>query len=92
MATELAARTGGVMTRELLARARKALAGGVSHPLRKIDPQPIYITRAVGSRKWDIEGKEYVDFSMGSAALMLGHAHPAVVTALQEQIDRKSVV
>lgn len=66
-------------------RARKVLAGGVSHENRYVDPYPIYVRSAKGSRKWDVEGKEYVDFSMGSAALILGHAHPDVVAALQQQ-------
>lgn len=70
----------------LFNRARRALAGGISHENRYVAPFPIYVNKASGSRKWDVNGREYVDFSMGSAALMLGHSHPDVVRAVQEQM------
>ena len=70
----------------LFQRARAVLAGGISHENRYVAPYPIFVDRALGSRKWDVSGREYVDFSMGSASQMLGHAHPAVVRAVQEQI------
>ncbi len=70
---------------EYFQRAREVLAGGISHENRYTEPHPIYVERAQGSRKWDVEGKEYLDFSMGSASLLLGHAHPDVVAALQKQ-------
>lgn len=72
----------------LWARARQALAGGVSHDGRFLPPYPRYFDRAVGARKWDVEGTEYIDYAMGSAAMMLGHAHPDVVTALVEQASQ----
>lgn len=70
----------------LFARACRALAGGISHENRYVAPYPIYIDRALGSRKWDVSGREYVDFSMGSASQMLGHAHPDIVRAVQDQM------
>ena len=70
---------------DLSVTARAALPGGVSHELRYRAPHPIYIDKALGSEKWDIEGRRYIDFKMGSASQMLGHGHPAVVEALQKQ-------
>lgn len=70
---------------EMFDRARKSIPGGISHENRQAKPHPIYVNHAAGSHKWDVEGKEYVDYAMGSAALLLGHAHPDVITALQEQ-------
>ena len=70
---------------ELYARARSTLAGGVSHQGRYAAPYPKYIDRAKGSRKWEVDGKEYIDFAMGSASLLLGHAHPDVVSAITKQ-------
>jgi glutamate-1-semialdehyde 2,1-aminomutase len=70
---------------ELFRRARERLAGGVSHEARFKGPFPKYIERAEGSRKWEVGGKEYIDYAMGSASLLLGHAHPKVVAALIEQ-------
>ena len=69
---------------QLSQRARDALPGGVSHELRFRDPHPIYIERAQGTEKWDVEGRRYIDFKMGSASQLLGHSHPAVVEALQQ--------
>jgi glutamate-1-semialdehyde 2,1-aminomutase len=68
-------------------RARLSLAGGVSHDGRFLPPHPTYMNRAKGARKWDVEGREYIDYAMGSAAMMLGHAHPDVVAAVQAQME-----
>ncbi|MCH8864652.1 MAG: aminotransferase class III-fold pyridoxal phosphate-dependent enzyme [Chloroflexi bacterium] len=51
-------------------------------------PPYVYITRAKGSRKWDVDGNEYIDYVMGFGALLLGHAHPAMVAAVKEQIEK----
>ena len=57
-------------------------SGGAGHDGYVGDPFPLTISRAQGSRKWDVDGNEYIDYGMGSASLLLGHAHPAVVEAL----------
>jgi glutamate-1-semialdehyde 2,1-aminomutase len=57
-------------------------SGGAGHDGYIADPFPITISRGQGPRKWDVDGNEYIDFGMGSASLLLGHAHPAVVEAL----------
>ena len=61
---------------------QEVFTSGVSHDMRATEPFPVVIERGQGSRKWDVDGNEYVDFGMGSASLLLGHAHPAVVEAL----------
>ncbi|HMH49231.1 MAG TPA: aspartate aminotransferase family protein [Candidatus Acidoferrum sp.] len=72
----------------LTERAKKAIPGGVTHDIRHHLPFPIYVERAGGSRKWDVDGHEYVDYWMGHGALFLGHCHPAVVDAVREQVGR----
>jgi len=67
---------------EMYARAEKVLPLGVSSNFRTYEPYPIYIQRAEGSRMWDVDGREYLDFSMCFGALMVGHSHPAMVRAL----------
>ncbi|MBM4001662.1 MAG: aminotransferase class III-fold pyridoxal phosphate-dependent enzyme [Planctomycetes bacterium] len=67
-------------------RAQRVLAGGAGHDLRFARPMPLYIARAKGSRKWDLDGHEYIDFLMGNGALLLGHAAPEVVAAIQEAL------
>src|SRR5215470_11552257 len=69
-------------------RARGAIPGGITHDIRHLVPFPTYIERASGPRKWDVDGHEYVDYWMGHGALFLGHCHPAVVKAVQEQVAR----
>ncbi len=58
------------------------LSGGAGHDGQIAGPFPIVIGRGQGPRKWDVDGNEYIDFGMGSASLLLGHAHPEVVEAL----------
>src|SRR5262249_16239780 len=75
-------------SKALFDQALGVLPGGVVHESRYVAPFPIYIDRADGARKWDVDGNEYVCYSMGSASMLLGHAHPAVVKAVQEQAAR----
>ncbi len=70
----------------LYERAQRIFPNGVTHDLRSYGPFPIYASRAAGGRKWDVDGREYVDFWMGHGALLLGHAHPVLVQAVTEQV------
>jgi glutamate-1-semialdehyde 2,1-aminomutase len=72
---------------DLAERARRVLPGGATHASRTYDPR-IYVARSSGSRKWLIDGTELIDYTMGHGALLLGHAHPAVVRAVQDQASR----
>jgi glutamate-1-semialdehyde 2,1-aminomutase len=72
----------------LYERARNVISGGITHDGRHLNPYPVYVDRALGSRKWDVDGNEYVDYWMGHGALILGHCHPAVVAAIQRQAGR----
>jgi glutamate-1-semialdehyde 2,1-aminomutase len=72
---------------DLAERARRVLPGGATHASRTYDPR-IYVARSSGSRKWLIDGTELIDYTMGHGALLLGHAHPAVVEAVREQVSR----
>jgi len=72
----------------LYERARGVIPGGVTHDGRHLKPFPIYVDRAEGPLKWDVDGNEYVDYWMGHGALFLGHCHPAVVKAIQQQAAR----
>src|ERR687884_1199739 len=71
---------------ELYERSRKAIAGGITHDSRNFVPFPIYIERADGSRKWDVDGNELIDHWMGHGSLLLGHNHPQVTAAVAEQV------
>lgn len=69
-------------------RASRVLAGKVGHDLRYAEPLPMYIERGKGGRKWDVDGKEFVDFLMGNGALLLGHAAPEILEAIAAVMDR----
>jgi len=70
---------------ELYAEACRVIPAGLTHDSRTLLPYPIYAARAAGPRKWDVDGNEYVDYFGGHGALLLGHAHPAVVEAIARQ-------
>ena len=61
---------------------------GVTHDLRHLEPFPVYVERAAGARKWDVDGHELIDYWSGHGALLLGHCHPAVVEAVRRQAGR----
>ena len=63
-------------------------ASGATHGVRVFDPFRPYITHAKGSHKWDVDGNEYIDYTMGHGALILGHSHPAIVHAVQKQMTK----
>jgi len=69
----------------LLQRAQKVLAGGVSSEFRKYShPHALFYSHAKGSRVYDVDGNEYLDFTLSQGPLLLGHSHPAVLQAVHE--------
>ncbi|MGF1467630.1 MAG: aspartate aminotransferase family protein [Sandaracinaceae bacterium] len=66
---------------DLIARAEQA-------QLPNYRPAPFVLTRGFGARVWDVEGREYLDFSGGIAVLSVGHAHPTLARAIAEQAGR----
>ena len=75
-------------SQKLYERAVQVFGSGATHAARVFDPFKPYITHAKGSRKWDVDGNEYIDYTMCHGALILGHSHPEVVRAVQEQMTR----
>ncbi len=69
-------------------RACRVIPGGITHDSRHLIPFPLYVARAAGPRKWDVDGHEYIDYWMGHGALFLGHAHPTLVEVVREQVGR----
>jgi len=72
----------------LYRRAEKVLPSGIAHDIRIMKPFPLYVDRAQGSRKWDVDGNEYIDYWMAHGGLMLGHNPPEVVEAVAAQIPK----
>ncbi len=79
------------ISKELFERARKVIPGGVNSPVRAfraVGGQPIFIREAAGAYLTGADGKRYVDFIGSWGPMILGHAHPAVVAAMQDAIGR----
>ena len=74
------------MSREWYNRALKLFPNGVTHDSRFLQPYPIYIEKAEGARKWDLEGRAYIDYWSGHGALLLGHGPAQVVKAVRSQV------
>ena len=68
---------------EMYERARRTMSGGVASSYQVRDPWPIYLERGRGSKVWDVDGNEMVDFHNGFGSMVQGHAHPAIVEAVQ---------
>ena len=71
---------------QLFSRAQRLMPGGVNSPVRSfgaVGGTPPFITEGKGARIWDADGNEYLDFVGSWGPLVLGHAHPAVVEAVQ---------
>ena len=74
-----------VKSAEMLDRAKKVLAGGVSSEFRKYNhPHALFYTHGKGSRIYDVDGNEYLDFTLSQGPLILGHSHPHVVNSVRE--------
>jgi glutamate-1-semialdehyde 2,1-aminomutase len=71
---------------ELFARAERVIPGGVNSPVRAfraVGGTPYFVDRAEGAYVWDVEGRRYVDLVQSYGAVIAGHAHPAIVEAVQ---------
>lgn len=71
----------------LYAQAARVLPAGVTHDARYLRPFPVYVRRAQGSRKWDVDGHELIDYVMGHGALLLGHNFGPVTEAAAHQLQ-----
>jgi glutamate-1-semialdehyde 2,1-aminomutase len=72
-------------------RARRVLPGGVNSPVRSfrsVGGNPFFVERGEGAYLFDTEGNRYVDYIMSWGPLVLGHAHPVIVEALEAQLTR----
>ncbi len=76
---------------ELMARAARLFPGGVNSPVRgfgSVGGTPRVIARAAGARMWDVDGNELIDYIGSWGPMILGHAHPDVIAAVQAAAAR----
>jgi len=67
--------------------AKSRLPGGVSSSWQTWPPHPIYVSHGKGAHVWDIDGNEYVDYHNGYGVMVMGHAHPKIVEAVQRRVE-----
>jgi glutamate-1-semialdehyde 2,1-aminomutase len=72
-------------------RARRVMPGGVQGEGRRARPYPLYMNRAHGSRIWDVDGNEYVDYHAAFGAVLHGHNAPLVRAALEATLEEHGV-
>ena len=76
---------------KLFEEAKQYIPGGVNSPVRafkSVNADPIFISKATGSKIYDVEGREYIDYISSWGPMILGHGHPAVVEAIQSAAER----
>jgi glutamate-1-semialdehyde 2,1-aminomutase len=71
-----------------LKKAEEVLPLGVGSTFRRYLPYPMVVEKASGSKLWDVDGNEYIDFNLCYGALIVGHSHPKIVETLQQQASR----
>lgn len=72
----------------LFGQAQALFPSGVTHDGRYVTPFPLYVEQCAGAHKWDADENRLIDYWMGHGALLLGHGHPAIVAAVQRQMER----
>ncbi len=77
-------------SRELWQEATRSMPRGVPSSFQDTPPQPVFIDHGDGSHVWDVDGNEYVDFHNGFGVMVVGHAHPAIVAAVNDRMARGS--
>src|SRR6266567_2503377 len=75
---------------QLWNEAREVMPRGVPSSFQDAAPQPVFVERGKGSRIWDVDGNEYVDFHNGFGVMVVGHAHPKIVEAVSHRIAQGS--
>lgn len=77
-------------SKQLFKQAKRLIPGGVNSPVRAfkgVGGEPLFITKARGSRVWDADGQAYLDYVLSWGPMILGHAHPKVVSAIKAAVD-----
>src|SRR5262245_4832423 len=82
---------GAARSQELFRRAQAVIPGGVNSPVRAfraVGGTPLFISRASGAEITDVDGRTYIDYVGSWGPMILGHAHPEVIAAIQEAASR----
>ncbi|MEM4733817.1 MAG: aminotransferase class III-fold pyridoxal phosphate-dependent enzyme, partial [Candidatus Bathyarchaeia archaeon] len=89
MSTDYVSKTS--KSKALYERAKRVLPAGVSYGIRFFEPYPFYTAKAKGSKLYDVDGNEYIDFNMAFGALVAGHSHPIIVEELKKALEEGTI-
>ncbi|HLG19394.1 MAG TPA: glutamate-1-semialdehyde 2,1-aminomutase [Bdellovibrionota bacterium] len=81
----------GPLSKELMNASVKLMPGGVNSPVRSyqsVEGEPLFIERAKGSKIYDADGREFIDYVMSWGPLIVGHAHPEVLEKIRKALER----
>ncbi len=73
-------------SRELFERARRTMPNGVASTYQARDPWPMFLTRGEGQYVWDVDGHRMIDYHNGFGSMVVGHANPAIVRAVEDRV------
>jgi glutamate-1-semialdehyde 2,1-aminomutase len=75
----------------LYKKSIKKLPGGIGGSAPTFDPYPLFVKRGDGSRIWDVDGNDYIDFNLCWGVLIVGHRHPKIIEGLYDQLNRGTI-
>jgi glutamate-1-semialdehyde 2,1-aminomutase len=75
-------------SKNLFARAKKIIPSGINSPVRYYDPYPFFVKKAQGSKMWDVDGKNYIDYCNAYGALLLGHGRKEIISNVKQQLEK----
>ncbi len=78
-------------SKKLYAAARECIPGGVQHMLSVRDPYPLTIKKSLGSRMWDVDENEYIDFLMMAGPIVLGHNYPPLIEKILQVLQEEGI-
>jgi len=79
-------------SRQIYNEAKEYIPYGVNSNYRYIDPYPVYFKSGKGSKLYDVDGNEYIDFNMAFGALTIGHSHPKLINGIKERIESGTII
>jgi len=79
-------------SRQIYNEAKEYIPYGVNSNYRYIDPYPVYFKSGKGSKLFDVDGNEYIDFNMAFGALTIGHSHPKLINGIKERIESGTII
>ncbi|MHA1289510.1 MAG: aminotransferase class III-fold pyridoxal phosphate-dependent enzyme, partial [Candidatus Thorarchaeota archaeon] len=74
-------------SKKLYNEAIELLPGGIGGSAPTYKPYPMFVNMAEGSKLWDVDGNEYIDFNLCWGVLLVGHKHPKLMKGLKEHMD-----